>query len=117
MPDIIILHPKFKDTALQYHGLAIEIKAPEHTRIIKKGKKAGQFTKSIGKLSEEQKETLKMLNAAGYRAVCCFGSEDAIKEIDEYFGVTSFGCWKRSAMSVDEFKSYLLENGSKKGHF
>ena len=36
-------------------------------------------------LSPEQKEVLDKLTNIGYYAVCCFGSEDAIKVINEYF--------------------------------
>jgi hypothetical protein len=95
-PDITILHPKYSETKtdpggkeyrdLLHLGLLIELKAPEHMRVVRKGKDAGKEVKAKGKLSPEQAELLEKLNKAKYRAVCCFGAEEAIKEIDEYFG-------------------------------
>lgn len=94
-PDITILHPKYSEVKkdpsgkeyrdLLYLGLLIELKAPEHDRVVKKGKDAGKIVKYKGKLSPEQAELLEKLNKAKYRAVCCFGAEEAIKEIDTYF--------------------------------
>lgn len=94
-PDFIILHPKHtepkKDESgnvykeLLYNGLMIELKAPEHNRIVKKGKFEGKIVKSKGKLSPEQEEILKKLNGLKYRAVCCFGADEAIKELSAYF--------------------------------
>ena len=88
LPDFVFLHPKFasysKGEAI-YHGLLIELKAPEHERVVMKGKKAGKVVKSVGKLSDEQADLIKKLNVFGFKAVCCFGSDEAIKVIDEYF--------------------------------
>jgi hypothetical protein len=36
-------------------------------------------------LSDEQKEVLEQFRKSGYKAECCFGAPQAIKEIDEYF--------------------------------
>jgi hypothetical protein len=96
-PDFIILHPKHsepkKDNSgnlykeLIYNGLMIELKAPEHERVVKKGKNEGKFVKSKGKLSEEQKIVLEKLNKLKYKAICCFGADESIKEIKEYFNI------------------------------
>lgn len=96
-PDFIILHPKHsepkKDSLgnvyreLQYNGLMIELKAPEHNRIVKKGKDAGKIVKSKGKLSPEQSVILDKLNNLKYRAVCSFGADAAIQEIKDYFAI------------------------------
>lgn len=86
--DIIIFFPKYKSntsTEVMYHGLLIELKAPEHNRVVKKGKDAGKIVKSIGKLSTEQAELIEKLNKMGFLAECCFGADEAIKIIDEYF--------------------------------
>ena len=96
-PDFIILHPKHSETKddgngnkykiLEYNGLMIELKAPEHNRVVLKGKNEGKIVKTKGKLSPEQAEVLKKLNALKYRAVCCYGSKEAIQEIENYFGI------------------------------
>lgn len=86
--DFVFLHPKYESnssTEVLYHGLVIEIKAPEHNRVVKKGKDAGKIVKSIGKLSPEQAELIEKLNKMGFLAECCFGADEAIKIIDEYF--------------------------------
>lgn len=87
-PDFAFMFPKYKSIdskEILYHGLFIELKAPEHSKVVLKGKDAGKLVKRKGKLSPEQKEVLDKLNNIGYQAVCCFGSEDAIKIINEYF--------------------------------
>lgn len=96
-PDFIILHPKHSETKddgngnrykiLEYNGLMIELKASEHNRVVLKGKDAGKIVKAKGKLSPEQDEVLKKLTALKYRAVCCYGSIEAINEIKNYFGM------------------------------
>ena len=68
-----------------YNGLFIELKAPEHNRVVLKGDNAGKIVKTKGKLSPEQKVVLDRLNSIGYQAVCCFGSDEAIKVINDYF--------------------------------
>ena len=88
LPDFIFLHPKYMSNCskqIRYHGLAIELKAPEHNRVVLKGKDAGKVVKSKGKLSDEQKNIIERLNEMSYKAVCCFGAEEAIAVIDEYF--------------------------------
>lgn len=60
----------FFPAALQgYHGLFIELKR----------------TKS-GRLTDDQRKWLDYLNRKGYRAVVCYGADEAIKEIKSYFG-------------------------------
>jgi len=96
-PDFIILHPKHSEPKkdelgnvykeLQYNGLMIELKAPEHNRIVKKGKNIGKIVASKGKLSKEQEDLLKRLNSIKYKAECCFGADEAIKEIKNYFNI------------------------------
>lgn len=51
-----------------YHGLRIEMKA-------KKG----------GKVRPEQKEMIERYNKLGYKAVVCYGAEQAIKTLEDYF--------------------------------
>mgnify|MGYP003552713533 FL=1 len=91
--DFIFLKPKYKykiinekkQKILVYCGLAIELKVPLHNRVVLKGKQAGKIVKSVGKLSQEQKEVIEQLNKEKYLAVCCFGFEEAKKVIIEYF--------------------------------
>ena len=88
LPDFVFLHPKFLSyysKEVVYHGLLLELKAPLHNRIVKKGKDAGKVVKSIGKLSDEQADLIKRLNVFGFKAVCCFGADEAIAVIDAYF--------------------------------
>ena len=63
MPDICIPVPNSK-----YHGLYIEMKR-------KKG----------GRVSQKQKEWIERLNRLGYLAVVCYGADEAIKVVEEYF--------------------------------
>lgn len=94
-PDFIILHPKYTENKtdekgnvyreLQHVGLLIELKTPEHLRLVQKGKNAGQMVKSKGKLSKEQAELLERLNKIRYKAIVCYGAEEAISEIKDYF--------------------------------
>ena len=49
-----------------YHGLFIEMKAQG------------------GRVSDHQREWIKDLNAQGYRAVVCYGFDEARKAIEEY---------------------------------
>ena len=94
VPDFIFLEPKRekkKDGAgvdyydVKYYGLAIELKAPEHIRIVQKGKDAGKSVKAKGTVSQEQKQLINKLSTKKYRAVVCFGASQAIQEIDNYF--------------------------------
>ena len=55
-----------------FHGLFIELKRAK---------------KSLSKKSPEQREWVKKLNAAGYKAVFCYGAEEAKKVILEYIGI------------------------------
>lgn len=88
-PDFAFMFPKYKSIdskEILYNGLFIELKAPEHNRVVLKGDNAGKIVKTKGKLSPEQKVVLDKLNSIGYQAVCCFGSDEAIKVINDYFG-------------------------------
>ncbi|MES2287622.1 MAG: VRR-NUC domain-containing protein [Bacteroidota bacterium] len=90
VPDFLILYPKLKlslnnKPTIEYLGLVIELKVAEYNRLVTKGKKAGKTVKTIGKLSDEQGKVLEQFKKAGYKAVCCFGAQAAIKEIEEYF--------------------------------
>jgi len=94
-PDFIVLYPKHGENKtdssgntyreLMYNGLMIELKAPEHNRVVLKGKHTGKIVKSKGKLSAEQEVLLQKLNQLKYRAVCCFGADEAIDELRQYF--------------------------------
>lgn len=86
-PDFVFMYPKYKkDTSIiEFYGLFIELKAQEHNRVVMKGENAGKLVKTKGKLSNEQKDVIDRLSQIGYKAVCCFGSDDAINIIDEYF--------------------------------
>lgn len=87
-PDFVLLWPKYTSihsTEILYHGLLIELKAPEHNRVVKRGKKAGKIVKSKGKLSPEQEAIINRLNQIKYLAVCCFGAYEAIQVIQSYF--------------------------------
>ncbi|HWY11335.1 MAG TPA: hypothetical protein VN026_08420 [Bacteroidia bacterium] len=91
--DFIILHPKYSDVMengkvvrkIVYLGLIIELKAPEHSRIVQKGKKAGMIVKASGKASPEQMDIIERLNKIRYKACICFGADATIKVIEEYF--------------------------------
>jgi len=91
IPDFVILHPKFeiknKKRNLIYHGLLIEIKAPEHNYIVKKGKDAGKIKKTKGVLSEEQEKVIEKLNKNNYKACAVWGADEAIKIIKEYLEI------------------------------
>ncbi len=90
--DFVIAYPKYKKcivggkeyVELDYHALFLELKAPQHNRIVKKGKLAGKTVKAIGKASPEQIAITEKLNKLRYKAVIVFGAEEAIKVINEY---------------------------------
>lgn len=67
MPDLMMAVPRGT-----YAGLFIELKRPE------------RFGVKAGKLSLEQHDILRHLNAAGYLALCCFGFDDAQRAIINY---------------------------------
>ena len=54
-----------------YHGMYIEMKRPDHKN----------------KPTREQKDWLDYFNSVGYKAVVCYGYEDAVREIQKYYGV------------------------------
>ncbi len=92
-PDFVFFHPKYSEVVegekpyrkLLYHGLLIELKAPDHNRIVKSGKMVGKIVKTKGKVSEKQALLIDRLNKVKYKAVAAFGSDEAIKIIKEYF--------------------------------
>lgn len=63
VPDIMVDFSNGK-----YHGLRIEMKA-------KKG----------GRVRPEQKEMIERYNNFGYKAVVCYGADEAIKTLEDYF--------------------------------
>jgi hypothetical protein len=93
--DIIIFHPKYSEIKtdaggkqyrdLIYVGLLIELKAGEHKRVVLKGKDAGKVVKTKGKLAPEQADLIVKLAKLKYRAVCHYGADSAIEEIEKYF--------------------------------
>ena len=64
VPDNFIAEPRGK-----YNGLFIELKRAK---------------KSLSKKSEEQKRWIKALNEKGYKAVFCYGAEEAKREVLKY---------------------------------
>lgn len=62
--DNFIVEPRWK-----YHGLFIELKRAK---------------KNLSKKSAEQKEWVKALNEKGYKAVFCYGAEEAKRETLKY---------------------------------
>ena len=54
-----------------FHGLFIELK---------------RVKKALSKKSPEQRDWIKRLNKAGYKAVFCYGAEEAKKAVLEYLG-------------------------------
>ena len=54
-----------------YHGMYIEMKRPDHKN----------------KPTAKQKDWLEYFNSVGYKAVVCYGYEEAVKEIQRYYGV------------------------------
>jgi hypothetical protein len=75
-PDILIFEPRGN-----WHGLFIEMKAPERKYINSNGK----LKKArAGKLSQNQKLFIQKALERGYKAVCCIGANEAYKVIDNY---------------------------------
>lgn len=67
--DILILTPR-----RHWHGLLIELKRPEIKGICKKGSP-----------SPEQLEFLKIAMNLGYQTAICYGFEETVRVIDNYF--------------------------------
>ena len=61
-----------------YHGLFIEMK--RRAKSLKNGKKSISHTK----VSKEQEKWLDGLNNENYKAVVCYGADEAIEVISEY---------------------------------
>lgn len=76
VPDFFIPEPN-----CYYHGLFIEMK--KRPKTLKNG------TKSYAgiKVSKQQEEWIDKLNAKGYRAIVCYGADEAIEAIDDYMGM------------------------------
>jgi len=72
-PDLIIDVPN-----RHYHGLRIEMKRRPKT--LKSGKKSYAGIK----VSEHQQAWLQELNQRNYKAIVCYGSDEAIDAIEEY---------------------------------
>lgn len=91
-PDFAIMFPKYKSVTFegkQYKeldslALFIELKAPEHNRIVMKGKNSGKVVKSKGKASDEQLNIIRKLNKLRYSSHVCYGADDAIRVITDY---------------------------------
>ena len=64
VPDNFIAEPRGK-----YHGLYIELKRSK---------------KSLSRKSPEQREWIESLNEKGYKAVFCYGAEEAKRAVLEY---------------------------------
>ena len=62
VPDLMLPIPNKK-----YHGLFIEMKRIKNSKV-----------------SVQQKEWIDLLNKQGYKAVVCYGNNEAIKEIENY---------------------------------
>ena len=73
VPDLCIPIPNN-----DYHGLYIEMK--RRPKILKNGKKS--YTNSSASIS--QLEWISKLNALGYKATICYGSDEAIEVIKKY---------------------------------
>ena len=54
-----------------YHGMYIEMKRPDHTN----------------KPTKDQMDWLDYFNSVGYKAVVCYGYEEAVREIQRYYGI------------------------------
>lgn len=76
VPDIFIAEPKGI-----YSGLFIEMK--KRPKTLASGKKSYAGIK----VSDEQKEWIDKLNAKGYKAIVCYGADEAINLIEEYMGL------------------------------
>lgn len=69
-PDLFVFIPKG-----EYHGLFIELKTP-------KGK-----SRQAGQVSDNQEMMIDRLNSIGYKAVVCYGYDEAVQAIKEYLGL------------------------------
>ena len=75
VPDIFLDVPRGG-----YHGLRIELKAPEMRN------EKGTIVKRKGVTMVEQTEWLAHYTKSGYMAVLCYGWADAVQVIEEYLG-------------------------------
>ena len=71
IPDLFLPYP-----SQGYAGLFIEMKRPKSNKNTQKGT-----------LSPAQKECLEYLNSVGYKALVCYGANEAISAIKEYLGM------------------------------
>lgn len=67
VPDLQLIYPH-----CPFYGLFIEMKRKE---------------KSKARVSPAQKAWIEKLNAVGYRAVVCYGADEAIREIKNYLEI------------------------------
>ena len=67
VPDLQLIYPH-----CPFYGLFIEMKRKE---------------KSKARVSTAQKAWIEKLNAVGYRAVVCYGADEAIREIKNYLEI------------------------------
>lgn len=74
-PDLFVFVPKGG-----YHGLFIELKTP-------KGKTADGKTRRAGEVSDNQEMMIELLSSQGYKAVVCYGYDEAVQAIKEYLGL------------------------------
>ena len=73
VPDMMIPIPN-----KYYHGLFIELKDKPKTL------KSGKLSTSHTKVPDNQKEWLDKLNNNGYKAIVCYGADEAIEAIEDY---------------------------------
>lgn len=74
-PDLFLFIPKGG-----YHGLFVELKTP-------KGKTKNGKTRQAGQVSDLQQTMINRLNTQGYKAVVCYGYDEAVQAIKEYLGL------------------------------
>lgn len=69
-PDLFLFIPQGG-----YHGLFIELKRPKTAK------------QKAGEVNTNQQAMINRLNAQGYKAVVCYGANEAIDEIKAYLGL------------------------------
>ena len=75
-PDMLILEPRG-----MFHGLFVEMKRIELRDA------SGKIFQTKGVLSPHQKEMIKLLKERNYMVVVCYGSSEAIDEIEAYLKI------------------------------
>ncbi len=74
----------------------IEMKRPDHAN----------------KPTEDQKDWLNYFNRAGYRAVVCYGYEEAVREIQRNYGVPEFVHWMIQSIMRCQIFPGSMENSA-----